>query len=101
MQWSDFLIAPGKTVLGKQDLHSCSVLSPSELYNTASSSSSAITQIALHIAQASSSKAAGATLRQAKLMDCDANLWQLSGIQDSEHACVASTSLLMAACNQW
>jgi hypothetical protein len=103
VRWSDPLIASGKTVLGQQDLYSCSVLSPAELYNnTTSSRSRSITQIALDVAKASLSKAAtGATLRQALLMDCDANLWQLSGIQASESTCITSTSLLMVACNQW
>jgi hypothetical protein len=56
----------------------------------------------LQISSDASSKAAGgARLRQALLWDCDPNLWQLSGIQDSEAACISSTALLRAACNQW
>jgi hypothetical protein len=56
----------------------------------------------LQISSDASSKAAGgARLRQALLLDCDRNLWQLEGIQDSEAACISSTSVLRAACNQW
>jgi hypothetical protein len=96
VQWSDPLAAAGKTVLGKQDVYSCSVLSPAA---AAANDAGSITQVALALTPDAGSH--GARLRQALLLDCEAQLWQLSGIQASEAACIASTSALRAACNQW
>lgn len=99
VRWSHPLDVSNDTVLGKHDVYSCTVLSPPA---EDSSSSSSITQIALQISSdASSTAGSGARLRRALLLDCDPNLWQLAGIQDSEAACISSTSVLRAACNQW
>lgn len=95
MHWANPLTAPSQTVLGKPDVYGCSILSP----QAATSGAASITQVALQLTPDAASH--GARMRQALLLDCDAQLWQLSGIQTSEAACIASTSALRAACNQW
>jgi hypothetical protein len=95
--WSDPFEVASKTVLGKPDVYSCTVLRPPA---TGSSSRTSITQVRLQISSDASTTAG--RLRHALLWDCDPHLWQLSGLQDSsEAACLASTSVLRAACNQW
>lgn len=98
-QWSESMEVASQVVLGKPDVHSCSVLAPPAAQQ---GSSNSITQVAVEVVPAAMSKApAGAQLRQAVLLDCDAGLWQLAGIQGSEDRCIASTAALAAACNQW
>lgn len=99
VQWFEPLDVASHVVLGKSDVHSCSVLTPHAAHQISSSS---ITQVALEVLPSAISTApASAQLRQALLLDCDASLWQLAGIQGSEDRCIASTSVLAAACNQW
>jgi hypothetical protein len=95
------LHVPTKPTLGKHDVYSCSILPPPA---TNSSSSSSITHVALQLGRdpaAAAAAAEGPRLHHVLLLDCDAQLWQLPGVEDSEAACIASTSLLRAACNQW
>jgi hypothetical protein len=97
--WSDPLEVASKTVLGKPDVYSCTVLRPPA---TGSSSTTSITQVRLQISSDASQSAVSAQLLHALLWDCDPHLWHLSGLQDSaEAACLTSTSVLRAACNQW
>jgi hypothetical protein len=44
---------------------------------------------------------ASAQLYQVLLLDCDANFWQLTGVQEEEHVCLANTPALRASCNEW
>lgn len=94
MQWSQPLEAPGRTVLGQHDVYSCSVLP------VPATAGGAVTRTRL-LQQSGPPAPSRPQLRQALLLDCDAGLWQLAGVQDTEAACIASTSLLRAACNQW
>jgi hypothetical protein len=44
---------------------------------------------------------ASAQLYQVLLLDCDANFWQLTDVQEEEHVCLANTAALRASCNEW
>jgi hypothetical protein len=100
IQWSDPLHTPSKPTLGQSDVYTCSVLHPP---STKGSSSSMYVALQLGCAAAAAAAAAAESprLRHALLLDCDAQLWQLSHVESSEAACIASTSVLRAACNQW
>jgi hypothetical protein len=100
VHWFQALDVASQVVLGKADVYSCSVLSP---YVAHQSRSSSTTQVSLEVVPpAATNKApAGAHLRQALLFDCDANLWHLAEMQASADRCIATTSVLAAACNQW
>lgn len=89
--WQD-LHSERSTVLGQADVHACSVLElpavhPSDL---------AYTETVLAVPSTP-----GMQLHQVLLLDCDAKFWQLSGIQELEHTCLANTAALRASCNQW
>jgi hypothetical protein len=101
VRWS--AAVPALAANTKQDAYSCSMLSPQL---SPAPRGASITQVALQIAPVPDIhrwKAGqhGAQLRQALLFDCDAQMAQLAGIQESENACIASTNALHAACNQW
>jgi hypothetical protein len=44
---------------------------------------------------------ASAQLYQVLLLDCDANFWQLTGLDEEEHVCLSNTAALRASCNEW
>ncbi|KAF6257612.1 hypothetical protein COO60DRAFT_1211944 [Scenedesmus sp. NREL 46B-D3] len=94
-QWQT-LSAPGRAVLSKPDVIACSIMQlpvshdPELLY----------TRTQLRVEQ-KESQATAAQLYQVLLLDCDAQFWQLAGLQDEEHVCLASTAALQASCNEW
>lgn len=81
-----------QTVLGKTDVHACSVLP----LPATEADHLAYTQTLLDV-----SSRPGVHLYHVLLLECDKSSWQLSGIQDLEHVCLANTAALRASCNQW
>lgn len=82
-----------QTVLGKPDVHVCSVL---DIPVTDSQMDVAYIQTVIE-----TPSKPWVQLFQALLLDCDAGFWKQSGIQDLEHICLAQTAALRASCNQW
>ncbi|KAF8072447.1 hypothetical protein HT031_000106 [Scenedesmus sp. PABB004] len=101
------LAAPTRTVLGRPDVHACATLRPPRPLEPGL----AVVRSALSVAAAGppgerdgkgeGEGEGGARLYAAQLFDCPADFWQLAGIDDQEHACVANTAALRARCNQW
>jgi hypothetical protein len=100
-QWGGrALQAPRRTVLGQPDVYSCSLLQPGGLFEDAADASSlAVTRVQLRVFSGQSSS--GARLYRVLLLECDAAFWQLQGVQEQEHVCIANTGALRASCNQW
>lgn len=91
-QWHT-VIAPPRTVLSKQDVHTCSIMRLPVLFDP----DLVYTRTALQVADSQPA----VQLYQLLLLDCDAQFWQLSGIQEQEHMCLENTAALRASCNQW
>jgi hypothetical protein len=97
------LRAAHRTVLGKPDVYSCCLLAPASEGASSAGELSAVTAVRLSTtpAQPHTAASSGPRLRQVLLLDCPASNWQLAGVQDEEHLCVANTAALRASCNQW
>jgi hypothetical protein len=90
------LRAHSRTVLGKPDVHTCSLLQlPGDLLD-AHHRDRAVTRLQLQLLSDT------ARLFRVLLLECDAGfLAQHSGMQEYEHVCVAVTSAARQHCTQW
>jgi hypothetical protein len=83
-------------VISKPNVYACSVMQlpglhdPELLYTR--------TQL---LVEQQAGQTAALRLYQVLLLDCDAQFWQLAGLQEEEHVCVANMAALRASCNQW
>jgi hypothetical protein len=89
---------PGRAVLGKQDVFTCSKL---HIPTSGADADQLYVKTALHQNYYDQQPELGMQLYQALLLDCDASFWQLTHIENLEHACIANTFALRAACNHW